>query len=165
MKKEIYDTMIIGPISLDIMIDCHDVEQHLVGGASVQSGYAAANVGARTAVFTKAAPDVDVYRAFENCPADIYWRPSEQTTSIRNKYYTEDKETRSCRLLSRCDQITFEDLPPVETRLYHFAGLTVGDFQDEAFKEASARGKVAVDVQCLLRHGEPDGSMPSRDWP
>ena len=48
MRKEIYDTMIIGPISLDIMIDCRDNEQHLVGGASVQSGYAASNIGART---------------------------------------------------------------------------------------------------------------------
>ena len=165
MKKPIYDTMVIGPISIDIMIDCHDVEQRLVGGASVQSGYAASNVGARTAVFTKAAPDVDIYRAFENCPADVYWKPSAHTTSIRNKYYTEDKETRSCHLLSRCDQITFEDLPPVETRIYHFAGLVVGDFQDEIFREASAHGKVAVDVQCLLRCGEEDGSMPSRDWP
>ena len=165
MRKEIYDTMIIGPISLDIMIDCHDNEQHLVGGASVQSGYAASNIGARTAVFTKAAPDVDVYRAFENCPADVYWKPSAQTTSIRNKYFTEDKETRECRLLSRCDPITFEDLPPVAARLYQFAGLVVGDFQDDILREASSYGKVAVDVQCLLRCGEEDGSMPSRDWP
>ena len=165
MRKEIYDTMIIGPISLDIMIDCRDNEPHLVGGASVQSGYAASNIGARTAVFTKAAPDVDVYRAFENCPADVYWRPSAQTTSIRNKYFTEDKETRECRLLSRCDPITFGDLPPVAARLYQFAGLVVGDFQDDIFREASSHGKVAVDVQCLLRCGEEDGSMPSRDWP
>lgn len=165
MRKEIYDTMIIGPISLDIMIDCHDNEQHLVGGASVQSAYAASNIGARTAVFTKAASDVDVYRAFENCPADVYWKPSAQTTSIRNKYFTEDKETRECRLLSRCDPITFEDLPPVAARLYQFAGLVVGDFQDDIFREASSYGKVAVDVQCLLRCGEEDGSMPSRDWP
>ena len=51
MKKECYETMIVGPISLDIMIDCHDVEEHLIGGASVQSGFAASNTGARTAVW------------------------------------------------------------------------------------------------------------------
>lgn len=165
MKKEIYDTLIIGPVSLDIMIDCHDVETRLVGGACVQSGFAASNAGARTAVFTKASPDVDVYRAFSECPADLYWKPSEKTASICNKYYTEDKETRKCTLISRCDTILFEDLPPVSTKLYHFAGLTVGDFHDDIFREVSTLGKVAVDVQCLLRRGEPDGSMPSFDWP
>ena len=67
MKKESYDTLIIGPISLDIMIDCHGEETRLVGGACVQSGYAASNAGARTAVFTKASPEVDVYGAFSDC--------------------------------------------------------------------------------------------------
>ena len=165
MKKKIYDTLIIGPMSLDIMIDCHDTETRLVGGACVQSGYAASNAGARTAVFTKAAPEVDVYQAFSDCPADIYWKASGTTTSICNHYFTEDKETRECTLLSRCEPILFADLPPIETKLFHFAGLIVGDFQDDIFREASAYGKVAVDVQCLLRRGEADGSMPSYDWP
>ena len=165
MKKESYDTLIIGPISLDIMIDCHGEETRLVGGACVQSGYAASNAGARTAVFTKASPEVDVYGAFSDCPADIYWRASSATTSIRNRYFTEDKETRECTLLSRCDQIRFGDLPPVTTKLYHFAGLTVGDFDDSIFRDTAPLGKIAVDVQCLLRRGEADGSMPSVDWP
>ena len=165
MKKPAYDTLIIGPVSLDIMIDCHDEETRLVGGACVQSGYAAANAGARTAVFTKASPDVDVYRAFENCPSDVYWRPTKNTSSIRNKYFTEDKETRECTLLSRSEEIRFADLPPVDTKIYHFAGLVVGDFSDEIFKEASAHGKVGADVQCLLRRGNADGSMEFHDWP
>jgi sugar/nucleoside kinase (ribokinase family) len=165
MKKQIYDTMIIGPLSLDIMIDCHDAEEHLTGGAVIQSGYAASNIGARTAVFTKLnAKDADVYDAFQNCPADIFWKPSENTTSIRNQYFTEDKETRECRLISRCDEICFEDLPPVDSKIYHFAGLTVGDFSNEVFEQAKKRGKVAVDVQCLLRRGEEDGSMNFYDW-
>lgn len=164
MKKPVYDTMIVGPISLDIMIDCHDVETRLTGGAVVQSGYAAANVGARTAIFTKTSPSVDVYDAFANCPADIYWRPSAAPTSIRNKYFTEDKERRDCHLISRCDQIRFEDLPAVDTQIYHFAGLVVGDFENDVFKKAAEHGKVAVDVQCLLRKGEEDGTMTFHDW-
>ncbi|MCI1304807.1 MAG: PfkB family carbohydrate kinase [Lachnospiraceae bacterium] len=165
MKKNIYDTMIIGPLSLDIMIDCHDHEDRLTGGAVIQSGYAAANIGGRTAVFTKLNPaDADVYDAFKNCPADIYWKPSAHTTSIRNKYFTEDKETRECTLISKSDAFSFEEFPPVETKIYHFAGLTYGDFPDDLFEKAAGKGKVAVDVQCLLRHGEPDGSMKFYDW-
>lgn len=165
MRKPVYDTMIIGPLSLDIMIDCHDHEDRLTGGAVIQSGYSASNIGGRTAVFTKLNPqDADVYEAFRDCPADIYWKPSAHTTSIRNKYFTEDKETRECTLLSKSDAFRFDELPPVETKIYHFAGLTWGDFPEELFGEASKRGKVAVDVQCLLRHGEPDGSMKFYDW-
>lgn len=164
MKKETYDSLIIGPLSKDIMIDCHDVETRLLGGACVQSGYAASNVGARTAVFTRASADTDVYNAFAGCPADIYWKPSAQTTSIRNKYFTEDKETRSCTLLSRSDPISFADLPPVETRIFHFAGLVVGDFDEDIFAAASRHGRVAVDVQCLLRREEEDHSMAFHDW-
>ena len=159
-----YDTLIIGPLSLDIMIDCHDVETRLTGGAVIQSGYAAANTGAKTAVFTKSSPDVDAKDAFAGCPADVFWKPSAATTSIRNKYFTEDKEKRECTLLSRADQITAADLPEIETAIYHFAGLVVGDFADGIFRDLSGRGKVAVDVQCLLRHGEEDGSMVFYDW-
>ena len=164
MKKKSYDTLIVGPVSLDIMIDCRGTETRLTGGAVVQSGYAAANIGARTAVFTKTSPDVDVYAAFADAPADVYWRPSAAPTSIRNKYFTEDKERRECHLISCCDPIRFEDLPPVETKIYHFAGLVVGDFENEVFAKAAEHGKVAVDVQCLLRRGEADGSMTFHDW-
>lgn len=164
MKKEIYDTLIIGPLSKDIMIDCHDVETQLTGGACVQSGYAASNTGARTAVFTRASADTDVYLAFAGCPADIYWKPSAETTSIRNKYFTEDKEQRECTLLSRAERTGFSDLPPVETKIYHFAGLVVGDFDEDIFAAVSKTGKVAVDVQCLLRREEADHSMAFHDW-
>lgn len=165
MKKETYDIFIIGPLSRDIMIDFRGKEDRLLGGACVQSGYAASNIGGRTAVFTKASPDTDVYSAFENCPADIFWRPSARTTSICNRYFTEDKEKRTCTLISRSDRISFEELPPVTTRIYQFAGLIAGDFADEIFRSASFKGKVAADVQCLLRHGESDGSMVFYDWP
>ncbi len=165
MRKPVYDTLIIGPMSLDIMIDCEGKEEHLVGGAVVQSGYAASNTGARCAVFTKLNPaDANVYEAFADCPADVYWKVSKKTTSIRNRYFTPDKERRECTLLSCCDPFTFSDLPPVSARIYHFAGLVYGDFSEEMFREASGHGLVAVDVQCLLRHGETDGSMTFRDF-
>lgn len=100
MKKPVYDTLIIGPMLLDIMIDCEGKEEHLVGGAVVQSGYAAANTGARCAVFTKLNPaDANVYEAFADCPADVYWKVSKKTTSIRNRYFTPDKGRREFTLL------------------------------------------------------------------
>lgn len=165
MEKKQYDTLVIGPISLDQNIDYRDVETREVGGAIVQSGYAASRSGNVTAIFTKLnSKDASVDDAFKNSGADIFWKESAQTTAIRNKYFTPEQETRECRAIGKCDPVALEELPDVDTQIYHFAGLMVGDFDCEMFKAVSKKGKVAVDVQCLLRNVEADGSMAFYDW-
>jgi sugar/nucleoside kinase (ribokinase family) len=170
MSTKEYDTLVIGPVSLDHNIDHERAEYREVGGAIVQSGYAAARTGHNTAIFTKLNPkDADLEKTFADSGADLYWKESERTTSIRNQYFTADKETRECKAISVCDPFTIKELPDVKTRIYHLAGLIYGDFSSALIhrlgEQAGAQGvKVAVDVQCLLRHAEPDGSMVFYDW-
>ena len=155
-----YDILIIGPVSLDHNIDHLGNERKDLGGAVVYSGFAAGRSGNKTALFTKLNPaDVDVEKHFENSNADLYWKPSAATCSIRNQYFTADKEKRACTSMGVCDPFRFEELPDIDTKIYHFAGLVYGDFDCEMFKEAAKHGKVAVDVQCLLRHVEPDRTI------
>ena len=164
MKKQ-YDVLIIGPVSLDHNIDHLGNERKEVGGAVVASGFAAARSGNRTAVFTKLNPaDADPEARFAGSGADVYWKPSGATCSIRNQYFTADKEKRSCTSLGVCDPFHFEELPEVDAAVYHFAGLVYGDFDGALFAEAAKHGKVAVDVQCLLRHVEADKTMAFHDW-
>ncbi len=165
MHSQQYDVLVIGPISLDHNIDYHGNERKEVGGAVVASGFAAARSGNRTAVFTKLNPtDADVSARFAGSGADLYWKFSAATCSIRNQYFTADKERRSCTSLGVCDPFRFAELPDVEVCIYHFAGLVYGDFDGALFAEAARHGKVAVDVQCLLRHVEPDRTMAFHDW-
>lgn len=160
-----YDTLVIGPISLDHNIDYQNNEEREVGGAIVQSGFAATNSGAKTALFMKLNPeDVEPTSIFAGTDADVFWKPSAQTTQIRNQYFTADKERRECRNMGKCDPFLAEEFPAVETSIYHFAGLTYGDFDGELFRLFKTKGKIAVDVQCLLRHVEADGSMRFHDW-
>ena len=160
-----YDVLVIGPVSLDHNIDYLGNERKELGGAVVASGFAAAKSGNRTALFTKLNPaDADVEERFANSGADLYWKASAATCSIRNQYFTADKEKRLCTSMGVCDPFRFEELPDIETRIYHFAGLVYGDFDGKLFKEASRHGKVAVDVQCLLRHVEADKTMAFHDW-
>ncbi len=162
---ERYDILVIGPVSLDRNIDCQGNECREVGGAVVASGFAAARSGAHTAVFTKLNPaDADVEQRFSDSGADVYWAPSTVTCSILNEYFTPNKEKRACTALGVCDPFRFEELPPVGTGIYHFAGLAYGDFDGSLFAQAAQKGRVAVDVQCLLRHVEPDHTMAFRDW-
>lgn len=160
-----YDILIIGPVSLDHNIDYLGNERKELGGAVVASGFAAARSGSKTALFTKLNPaDADVEKRFENSNADLYWKPSTTTCSIRNQYFTADKEKRTCTSMGVCDPFQFEELPDIDTKIYHFAGLVYGDFDGELFEKAAKHGRVAVDVQCLLRHVEADKTMAFHDW-
>ena len=164
MKKE-YDVLVIGPVSLDHNIDYQGNERKELGGAVVASGFAAAKSGNRTALFTKLNPaDADVEARFADSGADLYWKESKATCSIRNQYFTADKEKRACTSMGVCDPFKFEELPDIEAKIYHFAGLVYGDFDGALFAEAAKHGKVAVDVQCLLRHVETDKTMAFHDW-
>ena len=89
--KKTYDVLVIGPVSLDHNIDYQGNERKEVGGPVVASGFAAAKSGNRTAVFTKLNPaDADVEERFAGSGADVYWKPSQATCSIRNQYFTAD---------------------------------------------------------------------------
>lgn len=164
MKKQ-YDVLVIGPVSLDHNIDCEGNERKELGGAVVASGFAAAKSGNKTALFTKLnSKDANVEERFEGSGADLYWAESKATCSIKNQYFTPDKEKRACTSMGVCDAFKFDELPDIDAKIYHFAGLVYGDFDGELFKEASKHGKVAVDVQCLLRHVEEDKTMAFHDW-
>lgn len=164
MDKD-YDVLVVGPVSLDWNIDHLGNERKEVFGAVVASGFAAAKSGNRTALFTKFNPkDVDPEKRFGDSGADLYWKPSTETCSIKNQYFTADKEKRACTSMGKCDPFIFDELPDINTKIYYFAGLVYGDFDGELFKEASKHGKVAVDVQCLLRHVEEDKTMAFHDW-
>jgi sugar/nucleoside kinase (ribokinase family) len=164
MKK--YDTLIIGPVSLDCNIDHLGNTRHEFGGAVVQSGFAASKTGHPAAVFTKFNPaDAAADDFFKGSGADVLWTESRKTTSIRNKYYTADKEKRECKAINVCDPFTLDEIPSVDTKIFHLAGLIFGDFSNEFILGLSKRGrKIALDAQCMLRHAQPDGNMVFRDW-
>ena len=165
MKKH-YDTLTIGHISLDYNIDYLDHQIIEVGGAVIYSSAAAYAGGYKVGVVTKVAPaDTDRLDTFVIPKEDVFYIPSKESTSIRNKYHTADKERRTCTCIGQGDPFTIEDIPDVDCDVYHFAGLIYGDFTGELMIELSKKGKIAVDVQALLRHANrATGEMYFEDW-
>lgn len=164
MKK--YDTLTIGHISLDYNIDYLDNQIIEVGGAVIYSSASAFAGGYKVGVVTKVAPeDKDRLNTFVINKEDIFYIPSKESTSIRNKYFTADKERRACTCIGQGDPFKIEDIPECECKIYHLAGLIYGDFDGELIKALSKKGKVAVDVQALLRHANREtGEMFFEDW-
>lgn len=164
MKK--YDTLTIGHISLDYNIDYLDNQIIEVGGAVIYSSAAAYAGGYKVGVVTKLAEcDKERLNEFVIDKEDIFYIPSEKSTSIRNKYHTADKERRTCTCISQSESFTLKDIPQVDCGIYHLAGLIYGDFDGTLIKQLSEKGKVAVDVQALLRHADKNtGAMYFEDW-
>ncbi len=162
-----YASVIIGHISQDINIDHEDHAAELLGGAVLYASAAAHALGHKVAAVTKIAPkDRGRLAAFAIPQEDLYVSFGERSTTIRNKYYTADKERRDCVCLSRGTPFTADDLPQgVVGDIYHFAGLIYGDYADDMLSFCAQKGAVAVDVQGCLRHADSaTGNMYFEDW-
>lgn len=158
-----YDIVMIGHISKDIIID-RGVESRILGGAVIQSSAAARRSGARVFVVTKASSDdADVGRFFEAEGTDVRIIPSRSSTSIRNVYESEDRDRRTATLLNLADPFVPEELSGIESRIFHLAGLFVGEIPDPLIELLHGRGEVALDVQGVVRHSE-GGELRLRDW-
>ena len=162
----IYDSVIIGHISKDINIDHEDNEVSILGGAVLYSSASAYALGHKVAAVTKM-NEADSYELDElRLPKeDIYYRFCDSSTSIRNKYFTADKETRECLCISQGTAFDENDIAGIYGKIYHIAGLIYGDFSNEFIIGWSSKGAVAVDVQALVRHADPvSGRMFFEDW-
>ena len=165
MQGRKFDTFIIGQISRDINIDYDGAVIEELGGAVVQSAYAAANTGHRVGVLPKSdLDDAEMVKVFsEAANVTVYPVHSQSGTSIKNQYYTADRERRVCTAISMIEPYDITEIPDVESEIYHIAGLMHGDISGKIIEYISKKGKVAVDVQCFLRCAE-NGNMIFRNW-
>lgn len=161
-----FDTLIIGQVCLDTNTDYDGAVAGSFGGAVLFSGHAAAAMGNEVAVLPKCDCDtVDLNRAFGNrANIRVFPLPSSSSTLMENTYFTADRERRLCRCAAMIDPYQPTDLPDVDTKLYHLAGLVRGDIGDDMVEACARRGDTALDVQCMLRYRKEDGSMEFRDW-
>lgn len=162
MKK--YDLMIIGPATRDVNIDYTGAEDRSAGGAVTFCTPAAAAAGAKVFAAVKIAPeDQDIIQGFHMAPEDIALLPSKKTTLMRNEYSTPDRERRNASCPVQSEPIAPEEIPEVDCKLYHLAGLLYGDFPNSLIEALHEKGLVSADAQGFLRHNE-DGKLRFHDW-
>ena len=161
-----FDTIIIGQVCLDTNTDYDGRTEHRYGGAVLYSGHAANSIGKKVAVVTKGNRKItDSEDALGGSGITIFAKPSTNSTLMENVYFTPDRERRRSRCLAVIDPYTPEDIPDEETNVYHLAGLCYGDIGPDIILECAKRADVAMDIQCMLRHVEPDQTLKLHDWP
>lgn len=162
-----YESIIIGHISMDNNIDHLGNSAYVCGGAVLYSSASAASLGHTVAAVTRLA-QIDNERLLEfTIPKeDVYAIECAKSTTMKNVYFTPDKERRNSSCLSMGTPFELSDIPKdISADIYHFAGLVYGDFPNEMIKECAKKGKIALDVQTSLRHVNTDtGEMYFEDW-
>ena len=159
-----YDLMILGPATRDVNIDYTGEESRIVGGAVTFCTPAAAATGAKVFAAIKAAPeDEEVGKAFSLPEEDRAILPSRRTTEMRNQYFTADRERRKASCPAQSDPILPDEIPPVERKATHLAGLLYGDFPNVLLEALKNQGKLTADIQGFLRRNE-NGSLVFHDW-
>jgi len=92
MKIKKYDTFIMGHISIDENIYQGETVKE-IGGAVVYSSCASCAVGHKTGILTKLSfQDKNCLEVFTIPEEDIFALSSQNTTSIRNIYHSEDRD-------------------------------------------------------------------------
>ncbi len=162
-----FDTMIVGQITLDHNIDYDGREEFINGGAVTFSGYAAASTGCSVAVLPKGNTKViDPFRVFADSKVEkIFPVECESYTEMQNTYFTADRERRRCLNTRGIEPYKPSDLPEEPARIYHLGGLVAGDFPLAFVKACAERGEAALDVQGMMRFRNDDGTLELRDWP
>lgn len=160
-----FDSLIIGEIAQDTNVDYDGTVIRAVGGAVYYSGFAAANIGHKIAVLPKAdTRAIDLKQAFADAP-NITVFPLHSDTSFvtKNVYHTPDRERRTSTVSSMIEPYRTEEVPQINAKIWHLAGLAAGDITNEMIPFAAKHAMVAIDVQTMLRHVE-NGGMVFHDW-
>lgn len=157
--------LLVGHISKDIMIDYLGNETRIIGGAVIYASAVYDVVGINIGVISKL-PKVEEKLRLDLQNRRVKWiiKDSNDITSIKNQYFTKDKERREAILLSKADSFEIEEIADVSSEIYCLAGLFVGEIPDTIIKPLSKKGKIALDAQCILRKSDEKGNMLYQDW-
>ncbi len=160
---ERYDMLAVGHVTHDLL-RVRGIDTWFTGGAVYFASFVARRLGVRLLVVTRLAPrDFPLLDGMRREGVEIVVLPGRATTSIENVFETDDPDRRTVRLLAQGDPFRLEDIPEVEAGIYSLGGLFRGEIPDALIGALAARGRVALDLQGVLRTSE-DGRFVWKDW-
>ena len=155
ITEPIYDVCVVGHVCWDRNVIDGRRMPAAPGGAAYYSSLAYLQLGLRVAVLTKVTEQDEngLLVELRAQGADVINLPTKETTVFENAFSPENPDVRLQRALGAACPFQPEDLKNVRARFYHFGPLLSGDLAVEAIAAAHRRGRVAIDVQGLLREG------------
>jgi sugar/nucleoside kinase (ribokinase family) len=128
------------------------------GSAVLCGAMAAARVGAKVSVVTRMSTEDDhILNPMRKLGVECFLVPVENTTRMRVVHPCEDVDVREMDQTHNAGYMQVEDMPDIESRFVHLAGITDQEFTHELIRGLRERGySVSTDMQSFVRQVDPE---------
>ncbi len=152
-----YDIVFVGHMCFDEITPFGGETKIAPGSAVLCGAMVAARVGKKVAVVTKMSEkDRDILKPMEDLGIDIYTIPSEETTYSVVIHPSENVDERKLILKKSAGIINVNEVPELDTKFMHLAGISNTEFDMDLIKGLKARGyNLSVDMQSFVRQVDP----------
>lgn len=152
-----YDITFIGHMCYDEVIPFGGTPIIAPGSAVLCGAMVAAKVGKKVAAVVKMSPDEkEILQPMKEAGVDTYLIPSDVTTYSRVLHESENVDERKITLIRTAGLISIEDVPKLESRFVHLAGISDSEFDMELMKGLKSRGySLSTDMQSFVRQITP----------
>jgi sugar/nucleoside kinase (ribokinase family) len=152
-----YDITFIGHMCYDEVIPFGGTPIVAPGSAVLCGAMVAARVGKKVAAVVKMSPDEEaILKPMQEVGVDTYLIPAEVTTYSRVLHESENVDERKITLVRTAGLISIEDVPQLESRFVHLAGISDSEFDMALMKGLKDRGySLSTDMQSFVRQITP----------
>ena len=149
------DFLVIGHVTRDLQED-----DYTIGGTVTFASLTARNLGQRTAVVTRASPDLNLNPLYQGI--EVLRLPSPVTSTFQNLYSTDGTRTQFLRAVA--ERIKAEDIPPAwrEAKIVLLGPLT-GELEG-SIVEVFPHSLIGVTPQGWMRCWDGDGRVFPKPW-
>jgi sugar/nucleoside kinase (ribokinase family) len=148
-----FDIAFIGHMCFDEITPYKGQTVVAPGSAVLCGAVAAARIGQRVAVVTRMAPaDEWILQPFKDLAIDVYAVSATETSYSVVIHPSENVDERILRLKRSSGFFALEDMPPIETRNLHLAGISDQEFSLGFIRGLKDRGyNLSTDMQSFVR--------------
>jgi sugar/nucleoside kinase (ribokinase family) len=152
-----YDITFIGHMCYDEVIPFGGTPIVAPGSAVLCGAMVAARVGKNVAAVVKMSPDEEeILQPMKDVGVDTYLIPSDVTTYSRVLHESENVDERKINLVRTAGLISIEDVPELDSRFVHLAGISDSEFDMDLMKGLKNRGySLSTDMQSFVRQITP----------
>jgi sugar/nucleoside kinase (ribokinase family) len=152
-----YDITFIGHMCYDEIIPFGGKPMVAPGSAVLCGAMVGARIGKLIAALVKMSPqDEQILEPLKNAGVDTYLIPAEETTYSRVLHETENVDERKLTLVKSAGLIRIDDLPNLDSRCVHLAGISNTEFDMSLMKGLALRNySLSVDMQSFVRQVTP----------
>lgn len=152
-----YDITFVGHMCFDEITPFKGETRIAPGSAVLCGAMVAARVGRKVAVVTKMSErDKHILKPMEDLGIDIYTIPSDETTYSVVIHPSENVDERKLILKKSAGIIRISEVPELDTRFMHLAGISNEEFDMCLIRGLKAKGyDLSVDMQSFVRQVDP----------